>query len=398
MLVVDASRSGDFGTRNRFKRELAAELAAVMSFAATTNNDKVGLLVFTDRVELLIPPRKGRSHVLRMVRDLLVFQPEGTGTDIRLALDTINVLLKRRSIVFVISDFLAEPDSYRRALYATSRRHDVVAFDLDDPLEREIADVGIIALEDAETGQLRWVDTSSGAWRRTFFREGGALRRGETRGLFLGGSRPRECDDGQGLRRRGRRVLQEPTSDGWRRECRRVARGSFPIAQFGTESCCPCSPPRCSPQGFSGRPSRRKIFLSKVRISLSVEPPTLSFGDEVTFTLEVTHPNDHRVVIQRLPTNSSWGQFEVREQSKAQTVVNDDGTKTTTQTITAVTYTAGAPIQTPDILITVTGPDGTVEQTSPPTEGANRRFHTIWPGRGVGGHPAAGRFINAGLG
>ncbi|MDE2718612.1 MAG: DUF58 domain-containing protein [Chloroflexota bacterium] len=136
MLVVDASRSGEFGTRNRFKRELAAELAAVMSFAATTNNDKVGLLIFTDRVELLIPPRKGRSHVLRMVRDLLVFEPEGTGTDIRLALDTINVLLKRRSIVFVISDFLAEPDSYRQALFATSRRHDVVAFDLDDPMER----------------------------------------------------------------------------------------------------------------------------------------------------------------------------------------------------------------------------------------------------------------------
>ena len=168
MLVVDASRSGDFGTRNRFKRELAAELAAVMSFAATTNNDKVGLLIFTDRVEMLIPPRKGRSHVLRMVRDLLVFQPEGKGTDIRLALETINLLLKRRSIVFVISDFLAAPESYRQALFATSRRHDVVAFDLDDPLEREMADVGIIALEDAETGQLRWVDTSSKAWRRTF--------------------------------------------------------------------------------------------------------------------------------------------------------------------------------------------------------------------------------------
>ena len=168
MLVVDASRSGDFGTRNRFKRELAAELAAVMSFAATTNNDKVGLLIFTDRVELLIPPRKGRSHVLRMVRDLLVFRPDGTGTDVKLALDTINLLLKRRSIVFVISDFLTDPQSYRQALFATSRRHDVVAFDLDDPLEREIADVGIIALEDAETGLLRWVDTSNSAWRRTF--------------------------------------------------------------------------------------------------------------------------------------------------------------------------------------------------------------------------------------
>lgn len=104
--------------------------------------------------------------------------------------------------------------------------------------------------------------------------------------------------------------------------------------------------------------------LSKVRISLNVDPPTLSFGDEVTFTLEVTHPNDHRVVIQRLPTNSPWGQFEVREQSKAQTVVNDDGMMTTSQTIRAVVYGRGT-IRTPDILITVTGPDGTVEQTSP---------------------------------
>ena len=116
--------------------------------------------------------------------------------------------------------------------------------------------------------------------------------------------------------------------------------------------------------GAFGTAFAQEDVLSKVRISLSVEPPTLSFGDEVTFTLEVTHPNDHRVVIQRLPTNSSWGQFEVREQSKAQIVVNDDGTKTTTQTITAVTYGRGT-IQTPDILITVTGPDGTVEQTSP---------------------------------
>lgn len=168
MLVVDASRSGDFGTKNRFKRELAAELAAVMSFAATTNNDKVGLLVFTDRVELLIPPRKGRSHVLRMVRDLLVFQPEGTGTDIRLALDAINLLLKRKSIIFVISDFLADPESYRQAMFVTSRRHDVVVFDLHDPMERQIADVGIVALEDAETGEMQWVDTSSAVWRREF--------------------------------------------------------------------------------------------------------------------------------------------------------------------------------------------------------------------------------------
>ena len=168
MLVVDVSGSGDFGTRNRFKRELAGELAAVMSFAATTNNDKVGLLLFTDRVESLVPPRKGRSHVLRMVRDLLVFQPAGSGTDIRLALDTVHQMLKRRSIVFLVSDFLADPESYRQAMLVTNRRHDVVAFDLNDPLEREIADVGILALEDAESGQLRWVDTGSREWKQEF--------------------------------------------------------------------------------------------------------------------------------------------------------------------------------------------------------------------------------------
>ena len=168
MLAVDVSGSGDFGTRNRFKRELAGELAAVMSFAATTNNDKVGLLLFTDRVELLVPPRKGRSHVLRMVRDLLVFQPVGSDTDIRLALDMVHQMLKRRSIVFLVSDFLADPESYRQAMLVTNRRHDVVAFDLSDPLEYEMADVGLLALEDAESGHLRWVDTGSKEWKREF--------------------------------------------------------------------------------------------------------------------------------------------------------------------------------------------------------------------------------------
>ena len=168
MLAVDVSGSGDFGTRNWFKRELAVELAAVLSIAATTNNDKVGLLLFTDRVELLVPPTKGRSHVLRMLRDLLAFAPAGTGTDIRLALDTIYVLLKRRSIVFLISDFLADPASYRQAMLVTNRRHDVAAFDISDPLESEIADVGVIALEDAETGRQRLVDTGDRQWRRDF--------------------------------------------------------------------------------------------------------------------------------------------------------------------------------------------------------------------------------------
>ena len=172
MLLADASGSSEFGTTGGFKRELAAELAAVLSFAATTNNDRIGLMVFTDQVELVVPPRKGRRHVLRMVRDLLVFQPEGTGTDIGMALNSMNLMLKQRSIAFLISDFIAPTESYRRALAASSRRHDVIAIDLYDPVEREIPHMGIIALEDAETGDLVWVDTSDEAWRRSFEEQG----------------------------------------------------------------------------------------------------------------------------------------------------------------------------------------------------------------------------------
>ncbi len=167
-LAVDASGSSDFGTTGQFKRELAAELAAVLSFAATTNNDKVGLLIFTDKPELIVPPRKGKRHVLRMVRDLLVFTPEGRGTSIESALDTINRVVKRRSITFLISDFLVEPESLRRPLAATNRRHDVIALDLHDPMEHQIPDVGLMVLEDAETGGLEWVDTSNKAWREAF--------------------------------------------------------------------------------------------------------------------------------------------------------------------------------------------------------------------------------------
>lgn len=168
MLVVDASGSGEFGSVHWFKRELAAELTAVLSFAATTNNDRVGLLIFTDQVELFIPPRKGRRHVLRLIRELLAFQPQGRGTDIKLALDTINRVLKQRSIIFLVSDFLADVVSYQRVLSVTNRRHDLVAVDLDDPLERQIADVGLLALEDAESGELVWVDTGNATWRKAF--------------------------------------------------------------------------------------------------------------------------------------------------------------------------------------------------------------------------------------
>jgi uncharacterized protein (DUF58 family) len=168
MLMVDASGSGDFASVGKFKRELAAELAAVLSFSATTNKDKVGLMIFTDKVELYIPPRKGRRHVLRLIRELLAFEPQSHGTDIKLALDTINEILKRRSIIFLVSDFLDEPENFRKPLFMTNRKHDVIAIDLHDPLEGHIADVGTLALEDAESGAVVWIDTSNLAWRELF--------------------------------------------------------------------------------------------------------------------------------------------------------------------------------------------------------------------------------------
>jgi len=179
MLAVDASRSEDFGSVNRFKRELAAELTAVLAFAATNNNDKVGLMIFTDQIELLIPPRKGRKHVLRLIRELLAFEPRGTGTDIKLALDTLNRVLKRRSILFLVSDFIAPPESYQKALAVTNRRHDLIAMDLNDPLEMNIPDVGLLALEDAETGDIVWVDTGLPSWRHEFDANIAALRDGQ---------------------------------------------------------------------------------------------------------------------------------------------------------------------------------------------------------------------------
>ena len=168
MLVVDASASENFGSVNRFKRELAAELAAVLSFAATTNNDKVGLLIFTDRIELFIPPRKGRQHVLRLIRELLAFEPKSRGTDIKLALDTVNQILKRRSIIFLVSDFLVPADSYQRELTVTNKRHDVISVDLHDPLEMSLKDVGLLALEDPETDEMVWVDTSNPNWVNSY--------------------------------------------------------------------------------------------------------------------------------------------------------------------------------------------------------------------------------------
>jgi len=176
MLLVDASASGRFGTVNRFKREIAAELAAVLAFSAITNNDKVGLLIFTDQIELFIAPRKGRRHVLRLIRDLLAFQPKGSKTNLKMGLETLNHMLKRQGIIFLLSDFLAPPNSYSSALQVANRRHDIIAVTITDPREHEWPNVGLVALEDAETGQIKWVDTGSRHWRRDFSERVSELR------------------------------------------------------------------------------------------------------------------------------------------------------------------------------------------------------------------------------
>ncbi|PJF39702.1 MAG: DUF58 domain-containing protein [Chloroflexi bacterium] len=170
MLMLDASASNLFGTVNRQKRDLAAELGAVLAFMAISNNDKVGLLVFSDQIEQYIAPRKGRKHVLRLIRDLLTVQPTQTGTDLGLALRTMSQALKRRAIIFLVSDFLVDNQQYQRDLQITGQRHDVIAIVLSDPLEQRWPDVGLIGLHDAENADVKWVDTGSTKWRKQFAR------------------------------------------------------------------------------------------------------------------------------------------------------------------------------------------------------------------------------------
>jgi uncharacterized protein (DUF58 family) len=166
MLLVDCSGSQQFGTRFQQKREVAAELAAVLAFSAIANNDRVGLLSFTDRVERYVPPRKGTRHVLRLIRDLLFFQPTRRGTSLREALDTLNRVMHRRAIVFLLSDF--RDDDYQRAFKRTGRRHDLIAVNIADPREEELPRVGLLELEDAETGAHFVLDTSRREFREAF--------------------------------------------------------------------------------------------------------------------------------------------------------------------------------------------------------------------------------------
>ncbi len=166
MLVVDVSRSGQFGTAESTKMEIATEICAVLAFSAIRNNDKVGLIMFSDEVEKFIAPNKGKSHILRIVRELLSYQPKGTGTNISGALKYLNNVIKKRSISFVLSDFI--DTEYDNALRIVSKRHDVIAVTMNDPRERELPKIGLIKMKDAESGQERWIDTSDANIRRSF--------------------------------------------------------------------------------------------------------------------------------------------------------------------------------------------------------------------------------------
>jgi uncharacterized protein (DUF58 family) len=166
LLAVDCSGSNQFGTRAQLKREVAAELAAVLAFSAISNNDRVGLVQFTDRVERFVPPRKGTRHVLRLIRDILFYQPEHRGTSLREGLDYLNRVLHRRTIVFLLSDFLDR--EYESSFKRTGRRHDLIAVRITDPREENLPSVGLLELEDAETGERLLLDTGSRQVREAY--------------------------------------------------------------------------------------------------------------------------------------------------------------------------------------------------------------------------------------
>jgi len=166
MLLVDASSSGRFGTHEKYKEDLAAELCALLSFSAIKNNDKVGLIIFTDEVERYIPPKKGRAHVLRIIREVLFFTPERPKTDIAKAVEFFSRVAKRRSVAFLISDFLSK--DFQTPLRIANKKHDMIAIKLSDPRELEFGNYGLMELEDAETGKVMLVDTSSAQFRNAF--------------------------------------------------------------------------------------------------------------------------------------------------------------------------------------------------------------------------------------
>jgi uncharacterized protein (DUF58 family) len=166
MLLVDVSESESFGTRVQQKRDLITELCAVLAFAAIQNNDKVGVIFFTDQIELYIPPKKGKSHILRIIRELIEFKPKSNGTDISEALRFLSSVVKKRSIVFTLSDF--QDEDYDKNLKIASNKHDLTAIRIIDPAEEQLPNIGLVQLHNPETGITNWVDTSSKSVRAQY--------------------------------------------------------------------------------------------------------------------------------------------------------------------------------------------------------------------------------------
>ena len=166
MLVVDVSGSEFFGSTSTFKKDIITEISATLAFSATQNNDKIGLLLFSDEVELYIPPKKGRSHVLRIIRELLEFQPKSKKTDITMALKYLQNMMKKKAIVFILSDFLT--DDYQHSLKIMGNKHDVTGIRVYDKLEENMPVVGMVQMQDEETGELIWVNTSAKSVRTSY--------------------------------------------------------------------------------------------------------------------------------------------------------------------------------------------------------------------------------------
>jgi uncharacterized protein (DUF58 family) len=164
MLLVDFSKSSHYGTKTSLKNEIAVEICACLAFSAIKNNDKVGAILFTDRIEKFIPPKKGKSHILRILRELIFFKPEGTATDIKNGLEYFNRVIKKKSIAFLISDFY--DSDFDAPLRIVGRKHDLIAIHLSDPTEKELPNIGLVKFADAETGKEAWVDTSSSEVRK----------------------------------------------------------------------------------------------------------------------------------------------------------------------------------------------------------------------------------------
>ena len=167
MILVDVSASGQFGTQKQFKQDLITELCALIAFSASQNSDKVGVIFFSDKIEKFIPPKKGKSHILRIIRELINIEPQQKGTNIELALKYLTNIIKKKSTTFLISDF-KDPKTYTDALKIANRKHDLIALRINDKHESTLPNVGLIKLKDNETGELMWVDTSDNHFRKQF--------------------------------------------------------------------------------------------------------------------------------------------------------------------------------------------------------------------------------------